>query len=129
MVNSAEEAERAVAACRDAPAGTRSFGPLTAMVRHGFQYLETANEQVACIPMIETVEAVERIDEILAVPGIDAVYVGPSGLPLTMGRPPFADPDHPRFPDRPARVPRASPKTGLPPACHPRPAPAPPPEA
>src|SRR3546814_7423194 len=85
MVNSAEEAERAVAACRYAPAGTRSFGPLTAMVRHGFQYLETANEQVACIPMIETVEAVERIDEILAVPGIDAVYVGPSDLSLTMG--------------------------------------------
>src|SRR3546814_16369203 len=78
MVNSAEEAERAVAACRYAPAGTRSFGPLTAMVRHGFQYLETANEQVACIPMIETVEAVERIDAILAVPGIAAVYVGPS---------------------------------------------------
>ena len=99
MVNSAEEAERAVAACRYTPVGTRSFGPLTAMIRHGFGYLATANEHVACIPMIETVEAVERIDEILAVPGIDAVYVGPSDLSLTMNLPPLADHDDARFRD------------------------------
>lgn len=97
MVNSAEEAARAVAACRYAPAGARSFGPLTAMIRHGFRYPEIANEQVACIPMIETLEAVERIDEILAVPGIDAVYVGPSDLSMTMGLPPLADHDDARF--------------------------------
>ena len=104
MVNSAVEAERAVAACRYAPDGARSFGPLTAMMRHGFQYLGTANQQVACLPMIETVEAVERIDEILAVPGVDAVYVGPSDLSLTMGLPPLADHDDARFQDALATV-------------------------
>lgn len=118
MVNSAEEAERAVAACRYAPAGTRSFGPLTAIVRHGFQYLETANEQVACIPMIETVEAVDRIDEILAVPGIDAVYVGPSDLSLTMGLPPFADHDDARFQEALDSVVDACNRRGVVPGVH-----------
>src|SRR3546814_18776835 len=85
MVNSAEEAERAVAACRYAPAGTRSFGPLTAMVRHGFQYLETANEQGACIPMIETGDDVERTDEILTVPGNAATHDAPTAPPRPIG--------------------------------------------
>ena len=44
-----------------------------------------ANDTVACIPMIETRQAVEGIDEILAVPGIDAVYVGPADLSMTYG--------------------------------------------
>ena len=44
-----------------------------------------------CIPMIETRQAVESIDEILAVPGIDAVYVGPADLSLTYGLPPAVD--------------------------------------
>ena len=69
MVNSVEEAERAVAACRYTPAGTRSFGPLGANVRYGAGYAASANELVACIPMIETRQAVESIDDILSVPG------------------------------------------------------------
>jgi 4-hydroxy-2-oxoheptanedioate aldolase len=91
MVNSAEEARRAVAACRYAPVGARSFGPLGAGIRHGTSYFGSANESVACIPMIETRQAVEGIDEILAVPGIDAVYVGPADLSLTYGLPPAMD--------------------------------------
>jgi 4-hydroxy-2-oxoheptanedioate aldolase len=91
MVNSVEEAERAVAACRYTPAGTRSFGPLGANVRYGAGYAASANELVACIPMIETRQAVEALDDILAVPGIDAVYVGPADLSLTYGLPPAAD--------------------------------------
>ena len=90
MVNSVEEAERAVAACRYTPAGTRSFGPLGANVRYGAGYAASANELVACIPMIETRQAVECLDDILSVPGIDAVYVGPADLSLTYGLPPGA---------------------------------------
>ena len=58
--NSAEEAGRAVAACRYTPAGTRSFGPLGASIRYGAGYSGRADELVACIPMIETRQAVER---------------------------------------------------------------------
>jgi 4-hydroxy-2-oxoheptanedioate aldolase len=96
MVNSAEEARQAVAACRYAPVGARSYGPLVAMARNGPGYFEAANASVACIPMIETRQAVESIDDILAVPGIDAVYIGPADLSLTYGLPPAVD--HPGDP-------------------------------
>ena len=122
MINSAEEAARAVAACRYAPVGARSFGPLSAMIRHGRQYLGTANNEVACIPMIETVQAVEGIDEILAVPGIDAVYVGPSDLSLTMGLPPLADHDDARFQAALATIVDACNRHGVIPGIHASPA-------
>lgn len=85
MVNSVEEARAAVAACRYYPLGSRSFGPTRASYYAGTDYFSGANEQIACIPMIETRQAVERLDEILAVPGIDAVYVGPADLSITLG--------------------------------------------
>ncbi len=85
MVNTAAEAEAAVRACRYAPEGHRSSGPILAQMRTDRPYFEWARDNVACIPMIETVEAVGNIDEILAVPGIDAIYVGPSDLSITLG--------------------------------------------
>ncbi len=91
MVNSVDEARHAVEACRYAPAGSRSFGPLVATTRFGPEYLARPNDLVACIPMIETKQAVESVDDILAVPGIDAVYVGPADLSITYGLPPGVD--------------------------------------
>ena len=91
MVNTADEARRAVAACRYAPDGTRSVGPLIPRVRYGPDYWSMANDTVACIPMIETRQAIEGIDEILEVPGIDAVYVGPADLSMTYGLVPRVD--------------------------------------
>lgn len=88
MVNSVEEATAAVAACRYFPNGSRSFGPTRASYYAGTDYFLGANQQVACIPMIETKQAVERLDDILAVPGIDAVYVRPADLSITLGLPP-----------------------------------------
>jgi len=88
MVNSVEEAKAAVAACRYYPQGSRSFGPTRASYYAGTDYFAGANQQIACIPMIETKQAVERLDDILAVPGIDAVYVGPADLSITYGLPP-----------------------------------------
>ena len=88
MVNSVEEAQTAVGACRYHPAGNRSFGPLRATMYAGADYFAHANDEVACIPMIETEQAVESLDDILAVDGIDAVYVGPADLSITLGQPP-----------------------------------------
>ncbi|MGE3075093.1 MAG: HpcH/HpaI aldolase/citrate lyase family protein [Dehalococcoidia bacterium] len=85
MVNSPEEARQAVAACRYFPEGSRSFGPTRASYYAGTDYFAGANTQIACIPMVETKQAVERLDEILSVPGIDAVYVGPADLSITYG--------------------------------------------
>ena len=104
MVNSAAEAEAAVTACRYAPVGTRSLGPVAAGVRHGSTYVRTANERVACMPMIETIQAVERIDEILSVPGIDAAYVGPADLAMTLGLGPGLDNEHQTFRDAIATI-------------------------
>jgi len=91
MVNSPEEALAAVRACRYAPEGARSWGPTRAARVHENYSVQAANESVACIPMIETRQAVEAIDDILATPGIDAIYVGPADLSITYGLPPAAD--------------------------------------
>ncbi len=91
MVNSRAEAQAAVAACRYAPAGARSFGPIRAGMAFGADYYSWANEEIACIPMIETRQAVEAVDDILSVPGIDAAYVGPADLSITYGLPPGVD--------------------------------------
>lgn len=91
MVNSVEEARAAVAACRYFPDGSRSFGPTRAAYYAGADYYAGANQQVACIPMIETKQAVDRLDDILSVPGIDAVYVGPADLSITLGLQPRMD--------------------------------------
>lgn len=88
MVNSVEEARAAVSACRYYPDGARSYGPTRAAYYAGADYFANANREIACIPMIETKQAVERLDDILAVPGIDAVYVGPADLSITLGLPP-----------------------------------------
>jgi 4-hydroxy-2-oxoheptanedioate aldolase len=93
MVNSPEEAEAAVRACRYAPDGARSWGPMRIAGLYDSYTTDGANEMVACIPMIETAQAVDAIDEILSVPGIDAIYVGPADLSITLGQPPRGDND------------------------------------
>ena len=91
MVNSPEEAERAVAACRYAPMGARSWGPARALAVLGGGYHADANNRLACIPMIETKEAVDNLEAILDVEGIDAIYVGPADLSISYGLPPATD--------------------------------------
>ncbi|HXK33241.1 MAG TPA: aldolase/citrate lyase family protein, partial [Dehalococcoidia bacterium] len=88
MVNTPEEAQACVRACRYAPEGARSYGPTRAAMWAGDGYFEQANAEIACIPMVETREAVARLDEILAVEGIDAVYVGPADLSVSLGMTP-----------------------------------------
>ena len=96
MVNSRAEAETFVAACRYPPAGRRSNGPIrAAMYGQASSYQRTANDEILAIPMIETREAVDNLDEILSVPGIDMIYVGPSDLSLSLGGAPVFDNEDP----------------------------------
>ena len=79
MINSVDEARAAVAACRYAPDGIRSMGPIRA------RDVEPDWRHPLCVVMVETVAAVARADEILAVPGIDAVFIGPNDLAVSAG--------------------------------------------
>jgi 4-hydroxy-2-oxoheptanedioate aldolase len=97
MVNSRAEAKAAAAACRYAPEGIRSYGPARATLYAGRDYFSHANETVLCICMIETRQAIDDVDEILGVPGVDVAYVGPADLAVSLGLQPGYDNDAPEF--------------------------------
>ncbi|MFI7665705.1 HpcH/HpaI aldolase/citrate lyase family protein [Nocardia sp. NPDC049526] len=84
MVDTAAEAEAAVAACRFPPVGHRSNGALRAGLRIGPSPAR-ANAEIACMVMIETVSGLRNAAEIASVPGVDAIYIGPSDLRLALG--------------------------------------------
>jgi len=96
MINTRAQAETLVRTCKYPPRGYRSWGPVRASVYAGSDYGDHANDQLIVMPMIETAEALENLDDILSVPGVDAVYVGPSDLSLALGLKPRLDqPDPP----------------------------------
>lgn len=89
LIASPAEAARAAGACRYPPLGYRSFGPNRARYRAAdADYLTWTNEQVVCIALVEHVDAVAAIEEIVRVPGLDGVFIGPADLGLSMGLPP-----------------------------------------
>lgn len=118
MVNSGEQAAAAVAACRYAPDGVRSFGPVRAGLQTAGMSLADVNAQILCLPMVETWEAVERIDEICATPGVDGIYIGPSDLSVTLGLPPYSDPVADELTAAVERVRAAAGAAGLPVGIH-----------
>jgi 4-hydroxy-2-oxoheptanedioate aldolase len=85
MVCTAEEAKRAADACRYPPHGVRSAGGGRWRYWAGTDYMDYANDEILCIVMIEHVDAVARAEEILAVEGVDACFIGPSDLSWSMG--------------------------------------------
>jgi 4-hydroxy-2-oxoheptanedioate aldolase len=85
MINTQADCEAFVGACRYYPQGYRSLGPTRATIYAGADYADHANDTVITMAMIETAEAVENIDTILSVPGLDAIYVGPADLSTTLG--------------------------------------------
>jgi 4-hydroxy-2-oxoheptanedioate aldolase len=87
MVNSVPLAEEAVRSCRYPPLGERSYGPIRARLHIDID-TQWVNQQILCLVQIETKEAMANLDGILAVPGIDGVYVGPADLALSHGMPP-----------------------------------------
>ncbi len=96
MVNTREEAQRFVAYTSYAPRGTRSFGPVRAGLVLGADYAEKANDNLIVFAMIETAQALDNLDAICSVEGIDAVYIGPSDLSLSLGCKPVFDDVEPK---------------------------------
>ncbi len=93
MVNTPEEALAAVRSCRYPPEGIRGVGPRRAMLRDP-EYLGTANREILVAAMIETRQALNNLDEIFAVEGIDACFIGPWDLSMNLGvgpPPPWKD--------------------------------------
>jgi 4-hydroxy-2-oxoheptanedioate aldolase len=96
MVNTRDDCARLVAWTTYAPRGTRSFGPIRALLVHGADYPQQANQHIVRFAMIETAQALDNLDDILSVEGLDAIYIGPSDLSLALGcRPVFDDVDPP----------------------------------
>ncbi len=87
MINNGADARRLVDFVKYPPLGQRSWGPRTALPLSGLDaaaYHKTANAMTQAIAMIETRAAVEALDDILAVEGVDGVFVGPSDLSIAL---------------------------------------------
>ena len=94
MVSTREDAQKLVAYTSYAPRGTRSFGPIRALLYGGADYQEHANDTIVRFAMIETAQALDNLDAILSVEGLEAIYIGPSDLSLALGcKPTFDDVD------------------------------------
>jgi 4-hydroxy-2-oxoheptanedioate aldolase len=91
MVNTRDDAARLVAYTSYAPRGSRSFGPLRALLYAGADYPQQADRTIVRFAMIETAQALDNLDAILSVEGLDAIYVGPSDLSLSLGCKPVLD--------------------------------------
>jgi 4-hydroxy-2-oxoheptanedioate aldolase len=96
MINSYADAVKAGGACRYYPVGYRSVGPNRVRYNGGSDYFEHANEEVACLVMIEDIRTIPLLYEIATAPGIDGFYIGPADLSVTMGLPPAMDQSDPR---------------------------------
>jgi 4-hydroxy-2-oxoheptanedioate aldolase len=95
LVNTADEAARAVAACRYPPTGNRSYGPTRVGMLAGPDYHLRANEEVLVFAMIETSVGLANLEAIARTPGLDGIYIGPADLSYALGLPPRMDNDHP----------------------------------
>jgi 4-hydroxy-2-oxoheptanedioate aldolase len=89
MINTRAQAEALVRAAKYPPIGARSWGGYTALQASGLtpgEYLREANRMTVVLAMIETVEALDNVEEIAATPGLDGLFVGPSDLSITLSR-------------------------------------------
>ena len=96
MVETADQARELASAVRYPPVGTRGLG--TSMARAARwnripEYLTTANEEICLLLQVETANAMQNLDTILAVDGVDGIFIGPSDLSASMGR--IGNADHP----------------------------------
>lgn len=85
MVNSRQDAERAVAACRYSPSGNRSFGPIRSSLTRAHGSPDEINGRVSCFVMVESRDGLANLAEIAAVPGIAGIYIGQADLAVSLG--------------------------------------------
>lgn len=109
FVNNREDAIRALQYSTFPPKGNRSFGPRRAMLRDP-EYMATCDEEILVIPQIETKEALENVEDILSVDGIEACFIGPYDLSRSLGV--FIEWQNPTFEKAIERVLNAAEKTG-----------------
>ena len=91
MVSNREEAEKFVQACLYPQKGYRSFGPIRGLLYGGSDYAKHADREILKLAMIETKEAIDKLDEILDTPNLDGIYIGPADLSLALGEEPGFD--------------------------------------
>ena len=91
MVSNREEAENFVKACLYPPKGYRSFGPVRGLLYGGSDYAKNSDNEILKLAMIETKEALEKLEEILDTPDLDGIYIGPADLSLAVGEEPGFD--------------------------------------
>lgn len=116
-VQSAAEAARAVAAVRYPPAGLRGVAGITRATRFGTvaDYTARADAEICLLVQVETAQALQHIEAIAAVPGVDGIFIGPADLATSMGYPgnPAAPPVRAAILDAIARIRRAGKPAGI----------------
>ncbi len=114
QVRTVADVERAVAWCRYPPAGLRGIGPrrVSNFGRETGAYLATANDAVICCIQIETREALEALDDLLEVPGVDTLLVGPNDLAASLGH--TGEITHPEVEDAIAHIGERAKAHGIP---------------
>ncbi|MDO8596805.1 MAG: aldolase/citrate lyase family protein [Sulfuricaulis sp.] len=121
MVNSRAEAEAVVAAARYQPLGNRSVGGQLHALNFGTDpatYYANANEEILVVVMAEHIRAIEAADDILSVPGIDAVFIGPNDLHNSMGLKPTFESDQKEVVDAVNHILKTARKHGVAPGIH-----------
>ena len=91
MVSNRKEAKNFVQACLYPSKGYRSFGPIRGLLYGGSDYAKHADNEILKLAMIETKEALEKLNEILDTPNLDGIYIGPADLSLAIGEEPGFD--------------------------------------
>lgn len=117
-INNREEAELMVKAMKYPPQGFRGLGGTRRTLYGGGDYVKHANDEIMVILMIESAEGVRNAEEILAVPGVDACFVGPNDLAISLGLEPTLDPRFPEYEEAIAKIMRACKNHGVAPGLH-----------
>ena len=113
MINTPDDAISFVGATRYAPVGHRSSGPTRAMMVHGPNYHNEANDNIISFAMIETVEALENVEKIAETDGLTGIYIGPSDLSISMGFKPGLDRIEPEMIDAIKKIENACKKNNI----------------
>ena len=113
MISSREEAQSLIQACRYPPMGRRSFGPARGLLYGGADYALHANKEILVLAMIETADALKNLEQILATPGLDGIYIGPNDLAMALGFAPKIESEDAPVVETIARIRTSAAKHGL----------------